>query len=302
MSWDDDSYADEYGEHRPARATGPASGWQVVRRAVGYTGLVAGVVALATGALFAVNAAGMAAKPGGFAAPPAHGPRVELPPVIQSPEHMEQAGGPEASQGPAAVGPAAVVSGSAASEILQVDPEWTSRIAVATGIPERALSAYAFAHVSIAGGQSECGLDWTTIAAIGAIESGHGSHARSVLDESGYAQPVIIGPALDGDGVHKIEDTDGGVLDGDATWDRAVGPMQFIPSTWAKWAVDANGDDVADPNQIDDAAHAAALYLCDSGQMTSPEGWRAAVFSYNHDNDYVDMVATLANTYAAAAR
>jgi membrane-bound lytic murein transglycosylase B len=58
---------------------------------------------------------------------------------------------------------------------------------------------------------------------------------------------------------------------------------------------------VADPHQIDDAALTTARYLCASGSMTSPEGWRAAVFSYNHDNDYVDKVATVANEYAASA-
>ena len=193
------------------------------------------------------------------------------------------------------------MSGSEVSPIPRIDSEWTSRIAAATGIPERALSAYAFAHVSIAEEEPECGLDWTTIAAIGSIESDHGSHGTSVLDENGYSQPAIIGRALDGNGVAKIADTDGGLFDGDVTWDRAVGPMQFIPSTWAKWASDANGDDVADPNQIDDAALASARYLCASGSMTSPEGWRAAVFSYNHDNDYVDKVATVANEYAASA-
>ncbi len=83
----------------------------------------------------------------------------------------------------------------------------------------------------------------------------------------------------------RWRDTDGGLLDGDTMWDRAVGPMQFIPSTWVEWASNANGDDVADPNQIDDAALTTARYLCASGSMTNPEGWRAAVFSYNHDND-----------------
>ena len=175
-----------------------------------------------------------------------------------------------------------------------VDPDWTARIAAATGIPERALSAYANSHVAIAEDDPECGLDWATIAAIGAIESGHGSYGDAVLDENGNVQPAIIGRALDGDGVARIADTDGGVFDGDVTWDRAVGPMQFIPSTWSKWASDANGDGAADPHQIDDAALATALYLGVSGPMISPEGWRAAVFSYNHDNDYVDKVATIA--------
>ncbi|WP_448003061.1 lytic transglycosylase domain-containing protein [Agromyces bauzanensis] len=300
MSWDDDFNPDEYGEQRPARVTGRAAAWHVARRVLGYAGVVAGVVALAAGAVFAVNMAGLAAKPGGFEAPPARGDSVALPPVIQTPEPDEALGG-QFETGDASARPSdSAVSDSAVSPMQRVDPEWISRIAAATDIPERALSAYAFAHVSIAEEQPGCGLDWTTIAAIGSIESDHGSHGDTVLDENGYAQPAIIGRALDGDGVARIADTDGGLLDGDDQWDRAVGPMQFIPSTWAKWASDGNGDDVTDPNQIDDAALATARYLCASGPMTSPDGWRAAVYSYNHDNDYVDKVARVAIEFMEA--
>ena len=297
MSWDDDSYADEYGERRPAHELGTR--WRVARGVAGYAGVVAGILALAIGAVFAVNAVGLAAKPGGFAAPAANGPNVALPPVSAEPEQREQ--GAQVDSQTETTEESAAASGSEISLMPPIDPEWTSRVAAAAGIPERALSAYAFAHVLIAEEQPECGLDWTTIAAIGSIESDHGSHDTAVLDENGYSWPAIIGPALDGNGVAKIEDTDGGLLDGDTTWDRAIGPMQFIPSTWAEWASNANGDDVADPNQIDDAALTTARYLCASGSMTNPEGWRAAVFSYNHDNDYVDEVATVANRYAASA-
>jgi membrane-bound lytic murein transglycosylase B len=306
MSWDDDSYADEFGERRPARGKASTTAWQVARRAAGYLGVVAGVVVLVAGAIVAVNSLGLAAKPGGFGAPPAKPANVALPPVVSPTEQAEgtDAEGEAEGQGEGAGGAtqeSAVVSGSGVSPMSQIDPEWMTRVAGATGIPVRALSAYAFAHISLAAEEPECGLDWTTIAAIGEIESGHGSHGDSVLDENGYAQPAIIGRALDGDGVATIKDTDDGVFDGDATWDRAVGPMQFIPSTWAKWGSDANGDGLADPNQIDDAAQSAAHYLCASGPMTSPDGWRAAVFSYNHDNDYVDKVAKVANGFAADA-
>jgi hypothetical protein len=309
MSWDDDSYADEYGEHRAART--PTTRWKTALRVVGFSGAVAGVLGLVVGAVIAVNLVGLATTPGGFAAPAAHGAKVALPPVITPTEQGGAADrGLDPSEDPGALpgaggggvgGGTGAGTGTEAIPMPLVDPDWVARIAAVTGIPERALSAYALAHVSITEGDPECGLDWTTIAAIGAIESGHGSHAGTVLDENGNAQPAIIGRALDGDGVATIEDTDGGVFDGDATWDRAVGPMQFIPSTWAKWGSDANGDGVADPNQIDDAARSAAEYLCASGPMTSPEGWRAAIFSYNHDNSYVDKVATVASDYLASA-
>ncbi|HET8778798.1 MAG TPA: lytic transglycosylase domain-containing protein, partial [Agromyces sp.] len=265
---------------------------------------------LVVGTVVAVNVVGLAAKPDGFAAPAAHGAKVALPPVV-TPAEQGEPGDRETdtAEDPAALSGAGTRertgtgggTGTEAMSMPLVDPDWITRIAAATGIPERALTAYALAHVMITAGEPECGLDWTTIAAIGAIESGHGSHAGTVLDENGNAQPAIIGRALDGNGVATITDTDNGAYDGDTTWDRAVGPMQFIPSTWAKWGSDANGDGVADPNQIDDAARSAADYLCASGPMTSPDGWRAAVFSYNHDNSYVDKVATIASDYLASA-
>ncbi|MGH3704175.1 MAG: lytic transglycosylase domain-containing protein [Agromyces sp.] len=296
MSWHDDFDDDAYGERRPNRA--PASKWRLVRRAAASVGLVVGAIALVIGAVFAVNLVGTATNPGGFAAPDAFGPGVAMPPVTTPPEdegdeQAESAGDDEEPSG---------LSGSKLAPMPSVDPEWLERVSEDTGIPERALAAYALAHFVSAEEDAECGLDWATIAAIGAVESEHGSHDSSMLDDDGNAMPPIIGPALDGGAdVAKIEDTDDGEFDDDTTWDRAVGPMQFIPSTWKKWGTDANGDGIADPNQIDDAALSTARYLCESGPMTNSEGWRAAVFSYNHDNDYVDLIATVALDYAESA-
>ena len=267
-------------------------------------GLVVGVIALIVGVVVGVNFAGLATNPDGFGSPVADGPRVALPPVVEplaETIRWKRPNPPNRPSDPEATPDSAEISDSIVSPMPLVDPSWTSRMAKATGIPARALAAYALAHVSIAEEEPTCGIDWTTIAAIGAIESDHGNHADSVLGADGYPQPAIVGRALDGDGVARIDDTDGGILDGDSTWDRAVGPMQFIPSTWERWGSDANDDGAADPNQIDDAALAAARYLCASGSMTTPEGWRAAVFSYNHDNDYVDKVARVAIEFAAAA-
>ncbi|KQM82458.1 lytic transglycosylase domain-containing protein [Agromyces sp. Leaf222] len=305
MSWDDELDADEHGGPRAARER--ATGWQIVRRVAAYSGVVVGVVALVVGAVVAVNIVGTATNPGGFAAPAADGPHVALPPTVAQPEQTadpEELEGDVLAEGDEPTAEESTgLSGSVPvpAELPLIDADWAGRIAAATDIPERALAAYALAHIVVATEHPECGVDWATIAAIGSVESGHGSHGGRSIDDAGHVQPPIIGRALDGNGVAKIADTDGGAFDGDTTWDRAVGPMQFIPSTWAKWGGDGDGDGVADPNQIDDAALTTANYLCASGSMTTPEGWRAAVYSYNHDNDYVDKVARVAQQYAAAA-
>ncbi|MFJ4037129.1 lytic transglycosylase domain-containing protein [Microbacterium sp. NPDC090007] len=189
----------------------------------------------------------------------------------------------------------------APADVVAADPTWTSTVAGRTGIPDRALRAYATAALTVQREQPGCGIGWNTLAGLGAIESAHGTHSGGSLGADGYPDPPIRGIALDGSASAAIADTDGGVLDGDAVWDRAVGPLQFIPATWQRWRADANGDGEADPNQIDDAALGAARYLCAAGEMTSPAGWRRAVFSYNHLDSYVDDVAATANVYAARA-
>jgi membrane-bound lytic murein transglycosylase B len=79
--------------------------------------------------------------------------------------------------------------------------------------------------------------------------------------------------------------------------------MQFIPSTWRKWASDGNGDGLGDPQQIDDAALAAARYLCAGGRdMASPAGWWAGILSYNNSTEYAQKVFGLADGYAKAAQ
>ena len=236
-----------------------------------------GLVAAIIGGL-AIGAAQRAAQP--YAAGPAV---ASDPPIVAE---------------PAAATPTATASTTSGR---QVDPAWARRVATATGIPERALRAYASAALRVAGEQPSCGLGWNTVAAIGKVESAHGSHDGARVLASGRTTPAIRGPVLDGSGGAAIRDTDGGRLDGNATWDRAVGPLQFIPSTWKRWGTDANGDGVADPDQFDDAALTAARYLCASGSVRTPTGWRAAVFSYNHSGSYVDQVADIANQYAAVA-
>jgi membrane-bound lytic murein transglycosylase B len=115
-----------------------------------------------------------------------------------------------------------------------------------------------------------------------------------VLHTDGVSVPRILGPLLDGVGTALIRDTDHGVLDGNAALDRAVGPMQFIPATWRLWGADANGDGVADPQNVEDAALAAARYLCAGGRdLSRAADLRAAVRSYNHSDRYVRTVLGL---------
>lgn len=181
------------------------------------------------------------------------------------------------------------------------DPDWLDATADATGIPRRALAAYAGAALVKAETMPECGLSWATLAGVGATESGHGSHAGSQLDANGTAVPGIFGVALDGVGVALIPDSDGGEIDGDAESDRAVGPMQFIPEAWRNWHVDGGGDGVEDPQNIDDAVLAAANYLCRaSTAFETEEGWRAGIRAYNSPEVYLGTVAQFAIRYAEA--
>ncbi|WP_232547728.1 lytic transglycosylase domain-containing protein [Propioniciclava soli] len=186
--------------------------------------------------------------------------------------------------------------------VLLVDEGWLLATAAATGIPARALDAYGTADLTVANERPNCSLGWNTLAGIGFIESRHGSFGGSVLGGDGVVRPPIVGVALDGGGVAHIPDSDGGRLDGDAALDRAVGPMQFIPATWARWGADANGDGVADPQNIDDAALAAARYLCASGDLTTSESWRRAILTYNRSDAYVANVAEVATRYARASQ
>ena len=184
----------------------------------------------------------------------------------------------------------------------RVDAEWAEQTAAATGIPIRALVAYAGAAIFKADQMPECKLSWSTLAGVGRIESDHGRHDGSELDAGGNAVPPIFGIALDGGNTAEITDTDDGLIDGDTEYDRAVGPMQLIPQTWRNWHVDAGGDGVEDPQNIDDAATAAANYLCRSSiDMDTEAGWRAAVSAYNSSDTYLANVAAAAVQYTEVA-
>jgi membrane-bound lytic murein transglycosylase B len=169
----------------------------------------------------------------------------------------------------------------------------------ASGIPITALDAYRQAAAREAKVRPSCGLSWPLLAGIGRVESDHGRSAGAVLHSDGISMPRIIGIPLNGHGTALILDTDNGRLDGDTVYDHAVGPMQFIPSTWARWGVDANHDGVADPFNIFDAAATTADYLCADGHnLRTYAGQVAAVRSYNHSDSYIAMVLGIERIYA----
>ncbi|MBV9285191.1 MAG: hypothetical protein JO176_11280 [Acidimicrobiia bacterium] len=158
------------------------------------------------------------------------------------------------------------------------------------GIPGVMLGAYQRAARVLAVSRSGCHLSWVVLAGIGRVESGHAEGGR--VDVAGSTLGVILGPVLDGSaGTAAIADTDHGVLDGDPVWDRAVGPMQFIPSSWRAWGVGS-------PDNIYDATLAAGRYLCAGGaDLADPAQLRAAVLRYNHSAAYADVVLGWAHAY-----
>ncbi len=176
---------------------------------------------------------------------------------------------------------------------------WTASALVEHDLPSAAMRAYKSAAASLASSDPSCRIPWTLLAGIGRVESDHGRYGGSVLGSDGVSRPAILGVPLNGVGpVAAIHDTDRGRLDHDKVWDRAVGPMQFIPSTWAYAGRDGDGDGVKSPNDINDAALAAAGYLCSgSGSLASDAGMRAAIFRYNPSDYYVALVMAFARGY-----
>jgi len=147
-----------------------------------------------------------------------------------------------------------------------------------------------------------CDVRWEILAGIGQVESKHGRpDASHEVAADGTVMPPIRGRALDGTGgTQTIPDTDGGELDGDSTWDRAMGPLQFIPTTWSELGRDGNGDGVSDPDNLYDAALTAAAHLClrEPGDYAVRAQLRRALIAYNASGEYADRVLDWMDRYS----
>ncbi|MCW2754188.1 MAG: hypothetical protein JWQ32_1599 [Marmoricola sp.] len=196
--------------------------------------------------------------------------------------------------------PASVpVPGSIAPSVPDGTADSVVASASTSGIPSVALSAYQRAAQIIDAADPTCNVPWELIAAIGRVESDHGQYGGNKLGSDGVSRPGIYGPELNGkNGTQLITDTDGGQLDKDPVYDRAVGPMQFLPSTWSSVKVDADGDGKRNPQDINDASLASGVYLCSgTDDLGTRSGQQAAVFRYNHSHPYVDLVLRIMDAY-----
>ncbi|MFE6020793.1 C40 family peptidase [Streptomyces sp. NPDC056441] len=176
----------------------------------------------------------------------------------------------------------------------------------AADIPARMLAAYKKAAQKVGKYVPKCrGMRWPVLAGIAKVESNH-AIGRNVAG-NGDIRPRIYGVLLNGSGAGgnttAFADTDGGKWDGTASGERAVGPFQFLPSTWESVGKDANGDKRADPHNADDAALGAAVYLCGNGRdLAKRPQLKAAVLQYNHSSEYVANVVGWIDQYTAAAK
>ncbi|WP_280270846.1 lytic transglycosylase domain-containing protein [Nocardia wallacei] len=158
------------------------------------------------------------------------------------------------------------------------------------GLPGVAQSAYQNAERLLAQENPNCHMPWSLLAGIGQVES---HHAYGKADAKGYPLDPIYGPVLDGSlgGNQVVHATDGELDGGMSSYTRAVGPMQFLPETWRKYAADGDGDGISDPQDLFDAALTAGKYLCDRGlDMNDLSQQSRAIMRYNNSMAYVANV------------
>ncbi|GAA5042251.1 lytic transglycosylase domain-containing protein [Nocardia callitridis] len=166
-------------------------------------------------------------------------------------------------------------------------------------VPGVAVAAYKNAESILAASNPECAMPWSLLAGIGRVESHHANNGAA--DADGYPLTPVYGPVLDGSlsGNRAVTDTDGGALDGLSGYDRAIGPMQFLPQTWEKFGADGNGDGIADPQNLFDAALTSGRYLCDGGlEMGDLSQQSRAILRYNNSMAYVANVMAWETGYS----
>src|SRR5947209_13271199 len=164
------------------------------------------------------------------------------------------------------------------------------------GIPTMALTAYRNAERMMAASEPGCGISWNLLAGIGRIESGHANGGAT--DARGTAVRPIYGPSLDGT-LPGNEVVVQNSTAGRVSYARAMGPMQFLPGTWAHYASDGDGDGAADPQNLYDSTLAAARYLCSGGLTLRDQSQvLSSILRYNNSMPYAQNVLGLAAAYA----
>lgn len=167
--------------------------------------------------------------------------------------------------------------------------------------PVVVLDAYYRAQLQTAQSKPQCAVSWSQLAGIGKVETIHGTYQGRVVSQDGRTSTPILGPELNGDPFLAISDSDGGLLDNNTVWDHAVGPMQFIPTSWELYGADGNGDGIKDPHNMYDATLAASNHLCGSrSQLSDSNNFTAALLGYNRSTSYGVSVKAYATAYAAA--
>jgi len=163
-------------------------------------------------------------------------------------------------------------------------------------IPLVALKAYLHADRMMAESTPGCGVGWNLLAGIGHIESTHAFGGAT--DPLGNPVEPIHGPTLDGSlpGNEVIVE---GEAEGRTVYARAMGPMQFLPTTWTLYTSDGDGDGRENPQNLFDASLAAARYLCDGGlNLRDRSQLITAVLRYNNSMSYTLNVLGWAAAYA----
>ncbi len=200
-----------------------------------------------------------------------------------------------AAEGASAEAAIETASGELRAALLRLRDTRALALVDGTDLPLVALDAYVNAERIARVRTPGCHLHWSLLAGIGRIESGQGTHGGAALRPDGTLTRPITGVALDGtNGNEEIRNPDGSYM-------RAQGPMQFLPSTWASVAIDGDGDDVTDIQNLYDAAASAGAYLCrNSVDLSTVAGLRRAVLSYNFSGSYVEAVLRAMRDYAEA--